>query len=170
MSIALVVTRGYGNGTFTGAIADVATRGYSIGDEIVIPEPSDTGPGVGATVLRPAGGYGPRARYRSKDEIEAILAELLAETREVLDKKVPPRKKPAAVKKAVIAATPEQLDEIKARQLQAIWDEGAQAIAQMRGVEAEAARMARDLAEHFRLEALRAEEDDIETLLLLGVL
>ena len=31
MSIALVVTRGYGNGTFTGTVADVVTRGYTIG-------------------------------------------------------------------------------------------------------------------------------------------
>ena len=148
----------------------MATRGYSIGDEIVVPDPSDTGPGVGETVLRPAGGYGPRARYRSKEEIEAILAELLAETREVLDKKVPPRKKPSAVKKAVIAATPEQLDETRARQLQAIWAEGARAIAQMRGVEMEAARMAAELAEYFRREALRAAEDDVAALLLMGAL
>ncbi len=32
MSIALVVTRGFSNGTLTGTIADVATRGYTIGD------------------------------------------------------------------------------------------------------------------------------------------
>lgn len=30
MSIALIITRGYGNGTFTGTIKDVVTRGYSI--------------------------------------------------------------------------------------------------------------------------------------------
>lgn len=30
MSIALIITRGYGNGTFTGSIKDVVTRGYSI--------------------------------------------------------------------------------------------------------------------------------------------
>jgi len=31
MSIALVVTGGFGNGTLTGSIANVITRGYSIG-------------------------------------------------------------------------------------------------------------------------------------------
>ncbi len=29
--IALVVTRGYGNGTYAGTIADVVTRGYTVG-------------------------------------------------------------------------------------------------------------------------------------------
>ena len=33
MSIALIVTRGYGNGTLTGSIKDVVTRGYTIGVE-----------------------------------------------------------------------------------------------------------------------------------------
>ena len=31
MSIALVVTRGYGNGTLTGSLAKVVTRGYTPG-------------------------------------------------------------------------------------------------------------------------------------------
>ncbi len=31
MSIALIVTRGYGNGTLTGTIKDVVIRGYTIG-------------------------------------------------------------------------------------------------------------------------------------------
>ena len=31
MSIALIVTRGYGNGTLSGSITNVVTRGYSIG-------------------------------------------------------------------------------------------------------------------------------------------
>lgn len=30
MSIATVITAGFGNGTFTGSIKDVVTRGYSI--------------------------------------------------------------------------------------------------------------------------------------------
>ena len=34
MSIALVVTRGYGNGTFSGTIPFVTTRGYSIGEDL----------------------------------------------------------------------------------------------------------------------------------------
>ena len=37
MSIALVVTRGYGNGTLTGTIPFVTTRGYSIGEVIISP-------------------------------------------------------------------------------------------------------------------------------------
>lgn len=36
MSIALVVTRGYGNGTLIGTIPFVVTRGYSISAEVVI--------------------------------------------------------------------------------------------------------------------------------------
>jgi len=35
MSIALVVTRGFGNGTFNGTIKDVVLRGYSIGQVII---------------------------------------------------------------------------------------------------------------------------------------
>jgi hypothetical protein len=37
MSIALVVTAGFGNGTLTGSIADVVTRGYTIGEVVVAP-------------------------------------------------------------------------------------------------------------------------------------
>ena len=33
MSIALVVTRGFGNGTLSGTIKDAVTSGYSIGEE-----------------------------------------------------------------------------------------------------------------------------------------
>ena len=36
MSIALVVTAGFGNGTLTGSIADVVTRGYTIGEAVSI--------------------------------------------------------------------------------------------------------------------------------------
>lgn len=36
MSIALVVTRGYGNGTLTGSIKDVTLRGYDIGEELAV--------------------------------------------------------------------------------------------------------------------------------------
>jgi hypothetical protein len=32
VSIALVTTRGYGNGTLIGTISDVVTRGYTIGE------------------------------------------------------------------------------------------------------------------------------------------
>lgn len=32
MSIALIVTRGYGNGTLTGSVKDVVLRGYGIGE------------------------------------------------------------------------------------------------------------------------------------------
>jgi len=36
MAIRTVVTRGFGNGTFNGSIALVATRGYSIAQPLVI--------------------------------------------------------------------------------------------------------------------------------------
>ena len=38
MSIALVVTAGFGNGTFSGTIKDVVLRGYSIGEVVVTPD------------------------------------------------------------------------------------------------------------------------------------
>lgn len=37
MSIRLIVTRGYGNGTFSGTIKDVVTRGYTIGPALILP-------------------------------------------------------------------------------------------------------------------------------------
>ena len=40
MSIALVVTRGYGNGAVSGTIKDVVTRGYTIGEVPVPTEPT----------------------------------------------------------------------------------------------------------------------------------
>lgn len=36
MSIRLVVTRGFGNGTFSGSIKDVVLRGYSIGAALIL--------------------------------------------------------------------------------------------------------------------------------------
>lgn len=36
MSIGLVVTAGFGNGTLVGSIADVMTRGYTIGEEVAL--------------------------------------------------------------------------------------------------------------------------------------
>ena len=36
MAINTVVTRGFGNGTFSGTIALVATRGYSIAESIIV--------------------------------------------------------------------------------------------------------------------------------------
>ncbi len=38
MSIGLVVTRGYSNGTQTGTIKDVVTRGYTISDIVTTPD------------------------------------------------------------------------------------------------------------------------------------
>ncbi len=38
MSIGLVVTRGYSNGTQLGTIKDVVTRGYTIGEVITTPD------------------------------------------------------------------------------------------------------------------------------------
>ena len=40
MSIALVVTRGFGNGTLTGAIKEVVTRGYTIGSALAFVTPT----------------------------------------------------------------------------------------------------------------------------------
>lgn len=39
MAIATIITRGYGNGTFSGSIKDVITRGYSIGTPPVAADP-----------------------------------------------------------------------------------------------------------------------------------
>ena len=36
MSIALVVTSGYGNGTLSGTVAGVTLRGYDIGEAVII--------------------------------------------------------------------------------------------------------------------------------------
>lgn len=47
MSIATVVTRGFGNGTFAGSVAEVVTRGFRIGDETPAGAP-------GGTFRRPA--------------------------------------------------------------------------------------------------------------------
>lgn len=47
MSIALVVTRGYSNGTLAGSIADVVRRGYGAGVAVVEP----TGGGVDLALL-----------------------------------------------------------------------------------------------------------------------
>jgi len=41
--IQTIITRGYGNGTFNGAIADVVLRGYAPGAEIVTQEETYTG-------------------------------------------------------------------------------------------------------------------------------
>jgi hypothetical protein len=40
MSIKLIVTRGFGNGTFEGTITKVVLRGYTIGAAIVPVQPS----------------------------------------------------------------------------------------------------------------------------------
>ncbi len=47
MSIALVVTAGFGNGTFNGTIKDVVLRGYGISDVILAVSP---GFGVGSVI------------------------------------------------------------------------------------------------------------------------
>lgn len=59
MSIRLVVTRGFGNGTFNGDIANVVTRGYTIGE--FVPK------GGGGSVLR-KGPYRERPKeYHPRD-------------------------------------------------------------------------------------------------------
>ena len=47
MAIATVVTRGYGNGTFSGTIALIITRGYTIGAAVVF----DTDPDRTVTIF-----------------------------------------------------------------------------------------------------------------------
>ena len=37
MAIKTIVTRGYGNGTFDGSIAELVTRGYTIGEAVAAP-------------------------------------------------------------------------------------------------------------------------------------
>lgn len=51
MSIALVVTGGFGNGTLTGSIADVTRRGYGADAEIVVGDPAPP-PTGGSGVIR----------------------------------------------------------------------------------------------------------------------
>lgn len=48
MAIRDIVTRGFGNGTYSGTIALVVTRGYAIASGPVIPTP---GAGVGVRVV-----------------------------------------------------------------------------------------------------------------------
>lgn len=48
MAIRTVVTRGFGNGTFTGTIALVVTRGYAIAAAVVVSTPASRTIGVGA--------------------------------------------------------------------------------------------------------------------------
>jgi len=52
MSIQQVVTRGFGNGTFTGVVGKVVTRGYGISDAApVLPPTGGGGPPGGAKFL-----------------------------------------------------------------------------------------------------------------------
>jgi len=37
MTINVVVTAGFGNGTFNGTIAELVTRGYTIGEVVIVP-------------------------------------------------------------------------------------------------------------------------------------
>ena len=61
MSIALVVTRGFGNGTFSGTIPFVVTRGSTISTVIPSVIPTADGiqvPGVFGEGLSTSGGFG----------------------------------------------------------------------------------------------------------------
>jgi len=53
MSIALVISGGFGNGAFNGTIKDVVLRGYAIGEEVITPDIT-----FGAVSLIDAGGQG----------------------------------------------------------------------------------------------------------------
>lgn len=46
MSIALVVTSGYGNGTLEGSTSDIVTMGYTVGED-----PGVEGPSLGVSSL-----------------------------------------------------------------------------------------------------------------------
>ena len=63
MSIALVVTRGFGNGTFNGTIKDVVLRGYSIGTVVSTPDRS-----LGVEGLIIADGLGVTGRILANGE------------------------------------------------------------------------------------------------------
>ena len=73
MSIALVVTRGYGNGTLEGDIAHVVTRGYSIGS-------TQIGGGGGGGALD----MGEEVRTKRKHE-DTVRTELLKSMGEYID-------------------------------------------------------------------------------------
>lgn len=66
MAIRTIVTRGFGNGTFSGSIALVVTRGYSIGEPPAIPAPDPYRPGRvrSADSLRPRVQTQPDRRLR----------------------------------------------------------------------------------------------------------
>ncbi len=68
MSIALVVTRGYGNGTLEGTIPRVSTRGYLSGVAIA---PGDTSGGLGR-------GIEEYVQQRRRDYEERLVMEFLA--------------------------------------------------------------------------------------------
>jgi hypothetical protein len=61
MSIRLVVTRGYGNGTFNGTVADVVRRGYGSDATAVVPAP----------VRQNTGGWGQWFDYEQHRKNEA---------------------------------------------------------------------------------------------------
>ena len=63
MSIAQVVTRGFGNGTFSGTIKDVVLAGYSIGEVISTPDRS-----LGVEGLIIADGQGVTGRILANGE------------------------------------------------------------------------------------------------------
>jgi hypothetical protein len=84
MAIRLVVTRGYGNGTYAGTIPDVVTRGYMPG-EVVAPAPAPSGgPSAGASYPRLRHRW-PREQKRKKklyDDFVEALEDLSAASEE----------------------------------------------------------------------------------------
>lgn len=74
MAIRAVVTRGYGNGTFDGSIAEAVLRGYGIGEE-------------SATQAARKGGAGGRNRKRRKFVLDGQVIEATAyEERQIVAK------------------------------------------------------------------------------------
>ena len=140
----------------------------SVGDAVE-PEVPDTGIGAGETVLVP----GPRARYYTREELEALLQTLLRETEGITGRKVDKRKRPEAVIKAVKRSLgKERVQVSKLRELAVVWNEGAAMVRRHADAERRENELhiAVVLEAYFRRMAWLRDEDDIATLLALGEL
>ena len=160
-----LVSRGYGNPT---TIADIVRRNYGTG-AAAAPDPGDTGIGAGETVLVP----GPRARYYTREELEALLQTLIKETESITRRKVDKRKRPEAVIKAVKRSLgKERVQVSKLRELAVVWNEGAAMVRRHADAERRENELhiAVVLEAYFRRMAWLRDEDDIATLLALGEL
>jgi len=161
-----LTTLGYGNPT---TIADIVRRNYGVGAAVEPPTPEPDEGWDGTTVLGPAK-IGPGGRWYTKKEISDILRELVAETEDVLDRKVAKRKRPDAIERAVIKASPVKATIDRAARLQEIWESGSAHLRVKHGIDNEAAAMAKRLAIYYARLARQRDEDDIAVLMAMGVL